>query len=600
MSQSSQERTPKNRPLLVRIGLRVVANLLIMLAGAVLVFAFAPSYKGMLALVWPAVLIMACYRDASWRAFRRAWLFGFGFFLTAVYWVWFSMHVFYGIPDYLSMAIVTLFGAFLAIFPALAVSLSVRLGVNKNPYVMLAIYPVLWVLFEWVRGWFMTGFPWVSIGYSQTDTLLSAFAPVFGVYGIGWIVMLVATTVAVLLKKKLELKQNIWVAGLGLFIIFALLGWSLLCWILLALLAGYAFYKKQWLVLPATLLVILAVPLASINWSEPRGKPLKVSLVQGNIYQAVKWENKSISLKSYLGLSLPLWKSDKKAGAFNPDLVVWPETALPYVNPKVVQDLITKIQRNVVSHGSELITGIVFRTYKDSNGKRTRFDYNSVLKIGKELQRYNKYHLVPYGEYIPLQDSLGWLYSYLGVELSVFTRGEMPQNLLTVRGMPVAVNICYETAFPEEIILGLPKAAFLVNLSNNAWFYDPIQFAAKSRIPTKKLMKNYPLTGLGALYKQWINDSTEAYQVLQIAQMRAIETSRYVLSVTNDGVTAIIDHKGKIVSALPRFRPGVLNDKIQPMQGATLFVIVGNKLILGIMLLSLLGGLWLSRRVKNA
>ncbi|VAW72163.1 Apolipoprotein N-acyltransferase / Copper homeostasis protein CutE [hydrothermal vent metagenome] len=599
MSQSHAVPIVEKKPLIVRISLRILSNLLILLAGAVLVFSFAPAYKGMLALVWPAVLILACRHDTSWRAFRRAWLFNFGFFLSAVYWVWFSMHVFYGIPSPLSMAVVALFGAFLAVFPALAVALSVRMGVNKNAVVMLAIFPVLWIFLEWTRGWFMTGFPWVAVGYSQTDTLLASMGPVLGIYGIGWIVMLLATTIAILVKHTLNLKPVIWYAGMLLFVISALFNWVIVCWLLLMLVAGYALYQKQWLVLPVTLLVLTCIPLASIEWSDPQGKTLKVSLVQGNIYQAVKWESKNVSLSSYLGLSLPLWDSNKKTGAFNPELIVWPETALPFVNPKTVKKLISKIQRRVVEHGSELITGIVFRSYKEIDGKLTILDYNSVLKIGKELERYNKYHLVPYGEYIPLERTLGWLYSFLGTELSVFTRGEMPQNLLTVRGMPVAVNICYETAFPEEIILGLPRAAFLVNLSNNAWFYNPIQFADKSRIPTKALMQNYPATGLTALYKQWVNDSIEAYQVLQIAQMRAIETSRYMLSATNDGVTAIINHKGKIVSALPRFRPGSLNGEIQPMQGATLFVRVGNYLILGIMLFSLLAGLWLSRRLKN-
>jgi len=111
-------------------------------------------------------------------------------------------------------------------------------------------------------------------------------------------------------------------------------------------------------------------------------------------------------------------------------------------------------------------------------------------------------------------------------------------------------------------------------------------------------MKNFPASGVKASYRQWFNDSTEAYQVLQIGQMRALETSRYILSVTNDGVTAIIDHKGRVVKALPRFKSGVLNGEVQPMQGATLFVLTGHYLSLGLMLLSLLGGILIARRVN--
>jgi len=233
-------------------------------------------------------------------------------------------------------------------------------------------------------------------------------------------------------------------------------------------------------------------------------------------------------------------------------LIVLPETALPLFE----SDLPDFYRAGLVSlgqkNGGDVLTGL-------PTGSLSGAYYNSVISLGSApSQRYHKVHLVPFGEYIPLKAVWSWVIQVLHIPLSDFARGDVKQIPLAIGGQRVAVNICYEDAFGEEIIRQLPEASVLVNVSNMAWF----------------------------------GDSFAPWQHAQMSQMRALETGRMMLRATNTGLTAIIDAKGRVLASLPVFTSGSLSGKIQGYAGSTPYVRWGNTPVLalwGVLGVGLLG-----------
>jgi apolipoprotein N-acyltransferase len=299
-----------------------------------------------------------------------------------------------------------------------------------------------------------------------------------------------------------------------------------------------------------------------LEWSAPNGKPITASLIQGNVPQNLKWrpEQRSATIDLYTRLSREHWDSD---------LVIWPETALPayfHQAQTFLQGLAREAQAN---GGATLLVGLPVMS-ADNNEQY----YNAVVRVGVASddgseneqwpsQVYRKSHLVPFGEYIPLQSVLGKLLDILQVPMASFSRGALVQPLLTLIGenhtQKIAVSICYEDAFGEEVIRNLPAATLLVNVSNDAWF----------------------------------GDSFAPHQHLQMARMRSMETSRPMLRATNNGVSAMIDHRGDVLATSPQFEVAVLNGKVQPRSGATLYVRFGNwPVLLGLFFVLGLCGFW--------
>jgi apolipoprotein N-acyltransferase len=237
-------------------------------------------------------------------------------------------------------------------------------------------------------------------------------------------------------------------------------------------------------------------------------------------------------------------------------LVILPETAIPRFLDQIDPEILRALAQGARSRGGDVIIGLPVR---DAAGRY----YNSVLSLGAAPnQRYDKTHLVPFGEFIP--PGFGWVLSVLQIPLSDFSRGGEAQAPLALAGQKIAVNICYEDSFGEEIIRFLPEATLLVNVSNVAWF----------------------------------GDSLAPHQHLQIAQLRALETGRAMLRATNTGMTAIIDHRGNISAVLPAFTHGVLNGTVQGRSGATPYVRWGNAPVIALALLAC--GLLLRRRGNSA
>jgi apolipoprotein N-acyltransferase len=465
-------------------------HVLALLAGAVSALAFAPVGAYPLSLIGLGVLFALLDSDRPSRPFLTGWLYGLGFFGLGVSWIYVSLHSYGGMSAPLSLLATFLFCAFFALFPAWLGSLQARIG--AAPAVrLLVLLPAIWTLLEWVRGWIFTGFPWLAVGYSQVpDSPLAGYAPVLGVYGVSFLVALSAGTLAWMLRHRADPAR----AAVGLGLLAALFGAG-------ALLKG-------------------------AEWTRPWKAPLSVALVQGNIPQEMKWnpEVAVATLQTYLQLA------DSSRAA----LTVLPETALPVFYAELPESYKNELRRIGRERVGDVLAGV-------PTGDLGGAYLNSVASFGSQpTQFYSKHHLVPFGEFIP--PGFGWVMQVLHIPLSDFSRGGAYQPPLSVAGQKIAVNICYEDVFGEEIIRALPEASLLVNVSNDAWFGDG--FAAR--------------------------------QHRQISQMRALESGRMRLRATNTGSTAIIDAKGRVVSELAPFQRGILEGEAQGYAGATPYVRWGN------------------------
>ena len=461
------------------------------LLGAVSVFGFAPFHLFPIPLITLAALA-ALWQGATPRtAAMQGFAFGVGCFLAGVSWVYVSMHVFGGMPPLLAGVAAFLFCCVLAVFPALAGFVFARLRRGRL-WVDAWLFASAWTAAEWLRGWVLTGFPWLSFGYAQTPpSPLAGYAPLLGVYGVGFAAAL------------------------------------------LAVLCGLTFHRRAyWLSSGAAIVVLLGAGagLAAIDWTQPVGKPVTVSLLQGNIEQSLKWKPERLqqSLDTYLRL----------ARAHPAQLIVLPETALPLMLDQLPRDYVAALRRRAQDGGGDVLLGIAAQ---DEQGRY----YNSAAGFAREsAQIYQKKHLVPLGEFTP--PAFAWTLALLNIPMSNFSPGAAVQPPLMLAGQKVAVNICYEDVFGEEIIRDLPAATLLVNLSNTAWF----------------------------------GDSLAQPQHLQIAQMRALETGRPILRATNTGMTAIVNPHGRVERVLPPFSESALVGEVSGYTGATPYVRWGNAAVL--------------------
>lgn len=470
------------------------------LSGVLCVGAFEPLNQPLLAILMPAALLLLWQQAPTPRMPRQAALIGFafgaGFFGAGVSWVYVSLHTFGMMPAPLAALATLLFCVFLALFPAAAGYAQASMQTGRTCTVLLVL-PALWPLLEWLRGWIFTGFPWISLGYSQSSTLLAGYAPVLGVFGVSLAVMFCSGLLALMVLGE----------------------------------------RRRKLAAAAAFAAVLAVGgmLRGTAWTEASGEPVKLALAQGNVPQSLKFEpgRYETTLATYRKLIEQGVQGQAR-------LVVLPETAIPRFLDQVGARYLEDLQDLMQAHGADLLLGAPLR---DRSGY-----YNSVVSLGvSRSQTYSKTHLVPFGEFIPA--GFGWILNVLQIPLSDFSRGAQAQRPLMLAGRPdlkVAVNICYEDAFGEEIARQLPEATLLANVSNVAWF----------------------------------GDSLAPDQHLQISQMRAIETGRYMLRATNSGVTAIIDERGRVTARLPKFAEGLLQGSAQPFSGATPFVRWGDVLVI--------------------
>lgn len=445
------------------------------------------------------------------------WGFGAGAVAAATHWLYVSMHVYGGMPAVMAAVAVLLLAAALGLLYGLALALASRLArALQAATVFLLLMPTCWMLADWTRGWIFTGFPWVATGYAHTGSPLAGYAPLVGVYGVGWLAALAAAGISLMLQQR-----RLHPVALGLLVALPLGG----------------------------------LALERIDWTEPLGAPISVRLLQGNVPQDLKFD------ASRLSASLDLYRqmlTEQPA-----DLIATPETALPLLSSRLPPGYLDQLATFSAASNSSLLIGL------PAAGAPGLY-YNSVLGIrdgNHAAFRYDKHHLVPFGEFIPI--GFRWFVDMMQIPLGDFGRGDLQQPAFSVKDQWILPNICYEDLFGEEIaaqlraaaFLGQPVASLLLNVSNIAWFGNTIALP----------------------------------QHLQISQMRSLETGRPMLRATNTGMTAVIDARGRVRGHLEPGTLGTLEAQVQGMQGLTPYVRFGNSLPVGAALL-LLGLLWLRAR----
>lgn len=462
-------------------------------AGALSVAAFAPVEFWWL---MPFCLMVVCFHwfneKRPSKAFKQGFVFALFQFGIGVSWVYVSLHNFGNMPPLMAGAAVFLFVIVLALFYAIVGYLFVTLSCRfaKTQIIIKALlFASLWILADWSRTFVLTGFPWLDVGYSQTTQLLSAYAPIGGIYLVSFVLLVIVA----LLTQLLLIDR---------------LSYRTIC--------------------PPTLiivsLIVLAFGLKFIKWSTPVGEEISVALVQADIPIEQKWQSsfRDTLLKRYFDL-LPKTPVD---------LVVFSETAMPFYLHNTTSEFWEALSAN----SSTLITGI---TEADASTDQL---YNSAVMTcdGQEQQLYRKQHLVPFGEYLPLRKALSWVLDYLQLPMSDFSAWKQPQSL-NCGQLKVALSICYEDAFAEEIRSNLGDGQVLVNISEDAWF----------------------------------GDSLAPHQRRQMAQMRAQELSRPMVRSSNSGPSNLINAEGEIIASSKQFSQETLVGKVMPRTGSTPFLSYG-------------------------
>jgi len=475
-----------------------VKLIIVYLLGALTVLGFAPFYLFPVPVVTLAALLGYCHNSLSpIKSAALGFCFGMGLFSAGVTWIYVSLHDFGAMPMPIAVVALIILCAYLSLFPALGLWLLTQLRLT-SPFLWAALAAALWIVFEWLRGTLFTGFPWLLMGYSQAPfSPLAGFAPIVGVYGISMIVVFSAALLFFWVDKGVRQ----WRFGVPLILIWF---------------GGYG--------------------LQAIHWVQPQGEPVTVSLLQGNIAQDMKWREDHLenTMQTYARLIL---ESDSR-------LIVTPEISIPLFSNVVPKSYLSYLAEHARNNNGDVLIGLAERAAHDDNEY-----YNTMFSFGSAPeQSYRKHHLVPFGEFIPLKPVFGWVIDVLQIPLSDFSRGSLDQQPMDLAGQRVAINICYEDVFGEEIINQLPQATMLVNVSNDAWF----------------------------------GRSIGPQQHLQISQMRALETGRYMLRATNTGVTAIIDERGRVLQTIEIFTTAALHGLAQGFTGATPYVRMGNYPVLGL------------------
>ena len=382
---------------------------------------FAPFGVSILAAVSIGYLFILCLTQPPKIVVQCYFCFGLILFVLGLYWLYISIHVVSGGPIWLAILLIIILSIFMALYFALTgylISISYT-KFQSQSLTLLIIAPSIWVLIEWFRGWFLSGFPWFSVGYSQTNTYLSNWAPIGGIYMVSWICGICAGLVALIYLGK---RQQSYKAAAALITI-----------------------------------IIVSLLLGMFTWTQSTGEKFTVSLVQGGIQQERKW------LPGEFSKTLDLYKSSLKASNKS-DLVVWPEVAIPSIATNV-ESYLDDLKKVVKENQIQMLLFGILTSDKTSGEIR-----NSMMAIGSSDVVYHKRHLLPFGEYFPVPDLIrSWLQS-MGLPNRDIQRGNTIQDMPQLSNILIAPSICYEDIFGSELMGYFPEANLLVNITNNAWF----------------------------------------------------------------------------------------------------------------------------------
>jgi apolipoprotein N-acyltransferase len=483
-----------------------------LLAGALIPLSLAPFNLWPLGLMGILFLALLLEQQSLSQVFKRCLFFGVGLYGVGVSWIYVSIHDFGGASPLLAGFLTLSFVCFMALMFSLPFYIYGRWFARHRLSLWLA-FPACWLLGECFRYWFLTGFPWLYSGYAHLTTFLSGWAPLVGVIGIGFLCALTASVLAQVIWHRRKTH---------------------------ALLAG---------------VVVLAIWLSgallkTITWTEINTTPISVAMVQPNIPQDTKWRADFVepTLDLLREMSADLWQND---------WLIWPEAAIPLTYHQALPFLNEVNQRAAETH-TGLMTGII---YDDPNDDRY---YNSIAGFGNAMGMYHKRRLVPFGEYVPLENWLRGLIHFFDLPTSIINFGPMEQRGIQIGDTAVSPSVCYELVYPDLVAFSARDAQVLLTISNLGWF----------------------------------GDSIGPRQFMEMAQMRALETGRYLVYSTNNGSSAFIDDKGRIMKRSQEFSTETLSGEVYGANGFTPFMHWGS-MPLFILSLVLLGGLKLLHLKKQ-
>jgi apolipoprotein N-acyltransferase len=468
---------------------------------------------GMAWLSWFALVpLLVSLRSLSFRnGFWLGFIAGLVHYLTLLYWVAYTMETYGNLPLYLSVVILFLLSGYLALYIGLFAAGVIRMG--SRPFICFWLIPVLWVSLEYIRSFIFSGFPWGFLGHSQFDSLhLVQISDILGVYGISF---LIGISNSALLMVFLSLTGKSWqgeslhkrvaAESLSIFAIILTLAWSYGIW-------RIKITDKQ-----ATL-----------------SDSVNLAIVQGNIDQTIKWDPsfQKETTKKYIDLSLSI-PGDK------PDLVVWPETATPFyflLNTGLSEMVLKGIQGT----GTTFLIGSPSFIRKE---KKVEY-YNSAYLIdpsGKVNGKYDKAHLVPFGEYVPFKKWLPFL-GKIVEQVGDFRPGKKGDTLHW-KNTKLGIQICFEIIFPQlSRIMVKNDAGLLVNITNDAWF----------------------------------GTTSAPYQHFSMAVFRAVENRRALIRSANTGISGFVDPAGRIIATTPLFRDATLTRSVPIMKTKTFYTRFGD------------------------
>ena len=491
------------------------------IAGMLLALSFAPIGWWPLAILAPALLMWLWDGAKPRRAAVLGFWFNAGTFFVGTYWLYIAIKEIGHAPLLLALFLMVGLVAIMGAYHALLGWLVAKFLPPRGALRWLVAIPGAWLLIEWWRSWFLSGFGWLALGYAHTDNWLGGLAPVVGQFGLGLLTLVLAGALVTLLLGE---KRSRIVAG-GVFVAI----WG------------------------------LAFALRDVEWTQPYSRPIEVAVVQGAIPQDEKW------IEEYLEKIIDIYRTRTRE-AHGADLIVWPESAVPDLANNNIE-FYREVYQEASAHGSSLMVGTLRAEANAKTGEEEYF--NSVLSMDKSTPGvgwHDKYHLVPFTEFVPVPGLVRQWLRLQGLPYSDFNRGAAQQAPLETAGQRVAATICYEDAYGATQLPALRTATLLVNVTNDAWF----------------------------------GHSTARYQHLQISRMRALEAGRPMVRAANDGVSAVIGAHGEIVKTAPEYEANVMRARIQPRIGLTPYAHAGNWPVVTLSLVFGLIGAYVGRRGQKA
>ena len=425
---------------------------LLVFAGFLSIYAFAPYNHSiciiisLLLLTW--IINQITPKLSALHILSYGFCYGYVYFIAQIHWIYHSLYKIIGANLFISIVAVMCFSAFLSLYITIAIFSYIKLKTTSKFFNYLFLFPSIWVLFEWFRGWFLGGFAWSDIGYTQVNNeIFHGFFAVFGEYGVSWVCISLVNSIYLILENGLKnnstinKRTNIYWLNIIYFILIISLGYSI----------------------------------KSVTYTKPYGKPISVALVQGNISANSKWLNSDDRLAFYLSTV-----KDTKA-----DIILFPETGISQFEADLPNGYLNQLEYAALYNHANLIVGMPVIIDRMNN-----YVNAAIILTNKGRPYYAKSHLVPFGEYIPLRSFLKPLYKLISLPMVGFSRGNVHQKSMVVGNQKIAFNICFENGFASELISSAQDSTLMVNLSDMIWYGETMAMDQHLQLSQARALEN--------------------------------------------------------------------------------------------------------------